>query len=104
MAIYFSNHARQRFKERFRLLFNKEIFLEDRDVYLLRKLFMESTPIDFAFKQRIGDYNAACIEQGSKIHVNRRGNMIFVWSVGSKGDTIVKTIMKDSIKIRGVVL
>lgn len=91
-------HARNRFKERFRLYFKPEIFENYRDSYMLTKLYNESTPIDFALKQRPGEYNALCVRHGRKVHLNRRKDMIFVWSHNG-GNTVLLTVVKTPCRL-----
>ena len=91
-------HARNRFKERFRLHFKPEIFSDNRDSYMLSKLYSESVSIDFSMKQRPGEYNALCVRHGRKVHLNRRKDMIFVWSMNGD-NTVLLTILKTPCRL-----
>lgn len=94
-----SMHSRKRFKERFRLFFNKEIFENNRDFYVLKKLFAESKSVDFALMQRPGEYNALCSKYGRRIRVNQRKNMVFIHYKHDCGNTVLLTVLKTNCMI-----
>jgi hypothetical protein len=90
-----SGHAIKRFRERFRLMFNPEIFQGGRTPYMIRKLFSESVSVDFALKQQPGRYNMICIKHGCRVDYHRyKDKMIFV-STLSEGVRTVLTVLKS---------
>ena len=87
---------RKRFRERFRLQFNPEIFREGRDLVMIRKLFNEAKSVDFALMQAQGHYRALCIKHGKVIRVSKVRNFVFVHSnVDTDGQTIIYTMMQE---------
>lgn len=94
-------HARQRFRERFRLQFHPDIFKEGRDVPMLRKLFAEAKPVDFALMQCPGRYNALCVKHGRKVRISKLRNIVFVHS-DTGGTTTLYTVVQEGSILAGL--
>ena len=94
-----SGHAIKRFRERFRLMFNPEIFHDGRTPYMIRKLFDESVSVDFALKRQIGRYNMICTRYGCRVDYHRyKDKMIFV-STEKDGVRKILTVLKPDHKV-----
>lgn len=97
--IIVSAHAIKRFRERFRLMFNPEIFQDGRTSYMIRKLVAESVSVDFELKQQIGRYNMICVRNGCRVDYHRYNNkMIFVSTV-EDGVRKILTVLKPDHKV-----
>lgn len=94
MLVKVTMHARQRFKERFRLQFNPDIFREGRDLHMIRKLFAEAKSVDFALMQREGHYRALCIKHNRRVRVSKLRNMVFVHSQEG-AETTIYTMLQE---------
>lgn len=89
-------HARQRFRERFRLQFHPDVFREGRDLATIRRLFSEAKSVDFALMQCPGHYNALCIKHGRRVRISKVRNFVFVHSeTDQQGETIIYTMMQE---------
>lgn len=89
-------HAEKRFRERFRLLFNPEIFQGGRTPYMIKKLFSESVSVDFALKQQPGRYNMICTRNGCRVEYHRyKDRMIFVSTLVEGRRTILTVLKPD---------
>lgn len=87
-------HAKQRFRERFRLQFNPEIFRGGNEAYMLRKLFREAKSVDFALRQCPGRYNALCVKHGRKVRISKVRNIVFVHSEVSD-EAVIYTVLQE---------
>lgn len=87
-----SNHAVQRFRQRFRLHYHKSIFEENRERYMIKTLFDKSSSSDFALKMCSGKYNAACIKHGSPVHFYDYNNLIRFCCVERDGVLLIATL------------
>lgn len=101
MNVRVSKHAYDRFKERFRLMFHRDMMEPSRRNYLIKKLYGESTPCDFALKQKIGFYNSICVRYNAKVNYSMyKDKIIFAWAV-DEGDVIILTALNRDMKVCG---
>lgn len=94
-------HAKRRFRERFRLQFNPEIFRAGNESYMLRKLFSEAKPVDFALMQCPGRYNAVCVKHGRKVRISKVRNIVFVHSEMGE-ETVIFTVVQEGSFLAGI--
>lgn len=108
MKVFVTPHARQRFRERFRMQFNPEIFKEGREIYMLRKLFAESKSCDFALRMRAGDYNALCVQEKCVVRYSKYKNIVIVWTVNDfedqESNIAILTVMPEGCKVRSLTM
>lgn len=97
--IVVTNHAMNRFRQRFRLLYSEQLLGDVQSVrHFMRDRFNESIGIDFALRQRVGLYNAICVRYNSLVRYNQFGKVVFVWEYDG-GDIIIKTVLRAGTSI-----
>lgn len=94
IAHHVTYHAIRRFRERFRLMFNPDIFKDGRESYMIKKLFSESVSIDFALKQQIGRYNMICIKNGCRVDYHRYKDKMIFASTLENGRRKILTVLQ----------
>lgn len=98
--IVVTNHAMNRFRQRFRLLYSEQLLGDVQSVrHFMRDRFNESIGIDFALRQRVGLYNAICVRYNSLVRYNQFGKVVFVWEYDDGGDIIIKTVLRAGTSI-----
>jgi len=101
-GVVVTNHAVTRFRERFRLLFNKQIFIDKSERDLLKILFKKSKPADFSLKMKVGLYNAICTKNRAKVQYNIYNDLVlFAFAEKEDGKRVVFTVLHAEEKIMG---
>lgn len=101
-----TDHAVERFEQRFRLIFNRELFLDGRSRNFLRERFEQATPIDFAIRQKPGLYNMLCVHYGCRMRYSKSGPIIFAWTQdeGKNVKYVLTVLTPGSMVYGGIVL
>lgn len=101
MKIRITKHAKDRFRERFRLQFHSEIFKGGRENLMIEKLFTKSSSVDFSLMMKSGEYNSVCIKHRKKVRLNQYKNMVFVWCEYENTKHVI-TVIRTPCVIGGV--
>lgn len=101
MNIRVSAHAAQRFKERFRLMFHKDTFTDNRHRDVLKTLFTQSRSVDFALKQCPGKYNALCTKHGRKVDIHRYKDLMLIISCVEHDTRVILTCLRNDQTVNG---
>lgn len=99
LPIIVTGHAVDRFLQRFKLIYSKELLSDRKSAHhFVHERFKESISIDFALRQCPGLYNAICVHYGGVARYNRSGPIIFVWE-HIDNVRVVKTLLRNDTSI-----
>lgn len=101
MKVVVTKHAKDRFRQRFRLMFNRAIFEDGRDSYFIEDLFSKSSQVDFSLKQKSGVYNALCADHGCLLDFFRYKDKIIFATTIRGGRRHVLTCMPAEYPVMG---
>ena len=105
-----TNHALDRFKQRFYFKYNRAVFEPSRSRYFVKDLFTKSKPIDRMLRTvNVPVYNAICSASAGRtsdycvggLRFNKHENMVFVWKNNIYGQKVVITILTDDMHVGG---
>lgn len=101
MKVIVTNHAKDRFRQRFRLMFNRAVFEDGRDTFFISDLFSKSSQVDFSLKQKSGVYNALCADHGCRLDFFRYKDKIIFATTVMNNKRMILTCMTTEKSLRG---
>lgn len=101
MRVVVTKHAKDRFRQRFRLMFNQAVFEDGRDTFFISILFSKSSQVDFSLKQKAGVYNALCTDHGCRLDFFRYKDKIIFATTVRDNKRVILTCMTTEKPLRG---